>query len=81
MMNKIKEYLTNPTTWIAFWVFLFGLGWTYQALNNRIENLETQQIKYERQREELDIIWIKVQLTEIQTDLQRVKNEMTSFKK
>lgn len=81
MMNKIKEYLTNPMTWVAFGVFLFGLGWTYQALNNRIENLETQQTKYERQREELDIIWIKIQLTEIQTDLQRVKNEMTTFKK
>lgn len=80
-MIKIKEYLSNPATWIAFVVFVFGLGWVYAKLNYRLDAIEQQQTKQERQLQEFDVIWIKIKLWEIQTDLQRLKSEWLAVKK
>jgi len=80
-MTKIKEYLTNPATWIAFVVFVFGLGWVYAKLNYRLDAIEQQQTKQERQLQELDVVWIKIKLWEIQTDLQWLKSEWLASKK
>lgn len=68
-MEKIKEYLTNPWTWIAFWIFLFWLGWTYVSLNDRVEIME-------KQIDEVNIIEIQVTLAQIQKDIEWIKNNM-----
>ena len=68
-MEKIKEYLTNPGTWIAFWVFLFWLGWTYVSLNDRLDIME-------KQIDEVNIIEIQVTLAQIQKDIEWIKNNM-----
>lgn len=68
-MNKIKEYLSNPATRVAFWVFIFWLWGAYTTLNSRISALEKQQA-------EMDIIWIQTTLTQIQTDIQWIKIQL-----
>lgn len=73
MMLKIKEYLTNPATWIAFWFFIFSLGWTYASLNNRISDLEKFQ-------EEANIMELKTILVQVQKDIEWIKNDMQKMK-
>lgn len=68
-MPKIKEYLSNPTTWISICVFIFWLWGIYATINSRIENIE-------KQIAEMDVIEIKTTLKEIQVDLQWIKSEM-----
>ena len=68
-MERIKDYLTNPTTWISLWIFLFWLGWAWVNLNNRISSVEKQQA-------ELDVAYIQSTLAQIQTDIQRIKIEL-----
>lgn len=80
-MNKIIDYISNPATWIAFCVFLFWLWGTYVSLNDRLDAIEEQQEKQEKQLQEFDVIGIKVQLKEIQTDLQWLKSEWMAQKK
>ena len=68
-MQRVKDYLSSPTTWISFWVFLFGLGGLYATTNNRISELEN---KYN----EMDIIKIQTTLSQIQTDIERIKKTL-----
>lgn len=68
-MDKVKEYLSNPTTWISFIVFVFWLGWAWVSLNSRIAALEKAQA-------DIDIAYIQSTLAQIQTDIQWIKIEL-----
>ena len=68
-MDRIKEYLSNPTTWISFTVFVFWLGWAWVSLNARITAIEKAQA-------DMDIAYIQSTLAQIQTDIQWIKIEL-----
>ena len=68
-MNRIKDYLTNPTTWISIIVFIFWLGGIYATTNNRISELEK---KYA----EMDLVKIQTTLSQIQTDIEWIKKSL-----
>lgn len=69
MIEKIKNYLSNPAVWISFIVFVFGLWFSYSKLDSRISAIEKEQA-------ELDVAYIQSTLTQIQTDIQRIKIEL-----
>ena len=69
MLEKIKNYLSNPAVWISFIVFVFGLWFSYSKLDSRISNIEKEQA-------ELDVAYIQTTLAQIQTDIQRIKIEL-----
>lgn len=69
IMQKIKEYLSSPATWIAFCVFLFWLGWTYVSLNDRMWVVE-------KQLAEVNIMEIHTTLAQIQKDIEWIKFNM-----
>lgn len=73
MMNKIKDYLTNPATWLAFCIFLFGLWGTWVNLNDRISDLEKFQ-------DEANIMELKTILVQVQRDIEWIKNDMQKIK-
>lgn len=68
-MDRVKEYLSNPTTWISFTVFVFWLGWAWVSLNARISAVEKAQA-------DMDISYIQSTLAQIQTDIQWIKIEL-----
>ncbi len=68
-MDRVKEYLSNPTTWISFTVFVFWLGWAWVSLNARISAVEKAQA-------DMDIAYIQSTLAQIQTDIQWIKIEL-----
>jgi hypothetical protein len=68
-MDRIKEYLSNPTTWSSFTVFVFWLGWAWVSLNSRISAVEKAQA-------DMDIAYIQSTLAQIQTDIQWIKIEL-----
>lgn len=68
-MEKIKEYLTNPATWISFIVFIFWLWVCYATLNFRLTAVEKWQ-------SEMDVAGIQTSLAQIQTDIQWIKLEL-----
>ena len=68
-MDRVKEYLSNPTTWISFTVFVFWLGWAWVSLNARISSVEKAQA-------DMDIAYIQSTLAQIQTDIQWIKIEL-----
>jgi hypothetical protein len=68
-MDRVKEYLSNPTTWISFTVFVFWLGWAWVSLNSRISAVEKAQA-------DMDIAYIQSTLAQIQTDIQWIKIEL-----
>lgn len=68
-MNWFYEYITNPSTIVSFIVFVFSLWAMWSKLNGRISALE-------KKTEEIDITKIETKLAEIQTDLQRIKEEL-----
>ena len=68
-MQKIKDYLTNPATWIGLCVFLFWLGWTYVHLNDRMWVME-------KQLEDVNIMEIHTTLAQIQKDIEWIKFNM-----
>jgi len=68
-MEKIKNYFSNPSVWISFLCFVFGLWVSYSSLNSRISALEKEQ-------SELDIAHIQSTLAQIQTDIQWIKIEL-----
>lgn len=68
-MDKIKEYLSNPATWISFCIFLFWIGATWGTLSSRINELE-------KNLNDIDMASIQSQLSSIQTDLQRIKYQL-----
>ena len=69
-MQKIRDYLTNPATRISFLVFVFGLGVVWATTNDRISQLEK---KYD----EMDLIKIQTTLSQIQTDIERIKKSLS----
>lgn len=68
-MNNFYEYITDPNTIVSFIIFIFWLWATWSNLNGRIKSLE-------KKTEEIDITKIETKLAEIQTDLQRIKEEL-----
>jgi len=69
MIEKIKNYLSNPAVWISFIVFVFGLWFSYSKLDSRISAIEKEQA-------ELDVAYIQSTLAQIQTDIQWIKIEL-----
>jgi hypothetical protein len=68
-MNKIKDYLTNPTTRISFCIFVFWIGVVRWSLNSRIEQLE-------KNVNDMDLVKIQTTLSQIQTDLTWIKQAL-----
>lgn len=68
-MNNLYEFITNPATLVEFIVFVFSLWAMWSKLNWRISALE-------KKTDEIDITKIETRLAEIQTDLQRIKEEL-----
>lgn len=68
-MQRIKDYLSNPTTRISFCVFLFWLGGLYATTNARISAVEDD--VREIQGYKLD-----VKIAEIQKDIQYMRENM-----
>lgn len=73
-MNRIKEYITNPATWIWFIVFVFWLGMSYATLNSRISVVEEKQ-------EEFNVIQIQAQLAEISKNIAAIQVDVERLKK
>lgn len=72
-INKRKEYVTNPARIISFCIFIFWLWVAYATINNRIERLETFQ-------KEINLVEIQSTLSQIQTDIERIKINLNSKK-
>lgn len=68
-MDNLYNFVTDPWTLVEFIVFVFWLWATWSSLNGRIKNLE-------KKTEEIDVTKIETKLAEIQTDLQRIKEEL-----
>lgn len=68
-MNNFYDYITDPNTIVSFIIFVFWLWATWSNLNGRIKALE-------KKTEEIDVTKIETKLAEIQTDLQRIKEEL-----
>lgn len=68
-MEKIRDYLSNPATRIWFIVFIFWLGGVWGTLNSRIAQLEKVQA-------ETDMVKIQATLSQIQTDIERIKYQL-----
>ena len=73
-MTKIKEYITNPATWVAFIIFVFWLGVAYATLNSRISVVEEKQ-------EEFNVIQIQTQLAEISKNIAAIQVDVERLKK
>lgn len=71
--NKRKEYITNPARIVSFCVFLFGLWVSYATLLNRIQKLEDFD-------KSVDMVKIESTLSQIQTDIERIKINLNSKK-
>ena len=68
-MTKIREYLTNPATRISFLVFVFWIGVVRWSLNSRIDQIE-------KNVNEMDLVKIQTTLSQIQTDIERIKKSL-----
>ena len=73
-MTKIKEYITNPATWVAFIIFVFWLWWAYATLNSRISVIEEKQ-------EEFNVIQIQTQLAEISKNIAAIQVDVERLKR
>ena len=74
MKKTIKDYLTNPATWIWFIVFVFWLGVAYATLNSRLSAVEEKQ-------EEFNVIQIQTQLAEISKNIAAIQVDVEWLKK
>lgn len=72
-MNKRKEYVTNPARIIAFCGFLITVWITRWTLNYRVNKLEDFQ-------KEVNLVEIQSTLSQIQTDIERIKINLNSKK-
>ena len=63
------ERLKKPTTIWSIIIFVFSLGGVYATMNNRISRLEEF-------RANVDVVKINTTLAQIQSDLERIKNEL-----
>jgi len=68
-MQKIKDYLSNPATRISFCVFIFWIGAVRWSLNSRIEQIE-------KNVNDMDLVKIQTTLSQIQTDIERIKKSL-----
>lgn len=69
-MQKRKEYITNPATIVTIVVFIFWLWVSWSTLNGRINKLEEF-------RDGINMVEIQATLSQIQTDIQWIKNSLT----
>ena len=70
LMQKRKEYITNPATIVTIIVFVFGLWVSWTTLNGRINKLEEF-------RDSVNMVEIQATLSQIQTDIQWIKNSLS----
>lgn len=63
------ERLKKPTTIWSIIIFIFSLGGVYATMNNRISRLEEFKAN-------VDVVKINTTLAQIQSDLERIKNEL-----
>lgn len=68
--NKRKEYITNPARICSFIVFIFGLWVAYSTILNRIQKLEDFD-------KSVDMVKIESTLSQIQTDIERIKMNLS----
>ena len=73
LMQMRVERLKKPTTIWSIIIFVFSLGGVYATMNNRISRLEEFKAN-------VDIIKINTTLAQIQSDLERIKNELKNNK-
>lgn len=71
--NKRKEYITNPARIVSFCVFIFWLGVAYSTILWRIQKLEDFD-------KSIDMVKIESTLSQIQTDIERIKLNLNSKK-
>lgn len=69
LMQKWKEYITNPATIITIIVFVFGLWISWATLNNRVNRLEEFQ-------QSINMVEIQSTLSSIQKDIEWIKIEL-----
>ncbi len=69
LMQKRKEYITNPATIVTIVVFVFGLWISWATLNNRVNRLEEFQ-------QSINMIEIQSTLSSIQKDIEWIKIEL-----
>lgn len=63
------ERIKKPTTIWSIIIFVFSLGGVYATMNNRISRLEEFKAN-------VDVVKINTTLAQIQSDLERIKNEL-----
>ena len=69
-MQKRKEYLTAPATIIAIIVFIFWLWISWATINSRVNRLEEF-------KQNINMVEIQSTLSQIQTDIQRIKSSLS----
>lgn len=72
-MTKRRQHLTNPWVIISLLVALFWVWVTWGVLNYRVNKLEDFQ-------KEVNLVEIQKTLSQIQTDLERIKINLNSKK-
>lgn len=68
--NKRKEYITNPARIVSFCVFIFWLWVAYSTILWRIQKLEDFD-------KSIDMVKIESTLSQIQTDIERIKMNLS----
>lgn len=68
------ERLKQPSTIWKLLLFVFWLGVTWSSLNYRVARLEEFQ-------ETVDVVEIKTTLAQIQSDLNRIKQTLSTYEK
>lgn len=68
--NKRKEYITNPARIVSFIVFVFWVWVAYASIVSRIQKLEDFD-------KSIDMVKIESTLSQIQTDIERIKMNLS----
>jgi len=68
--NKRKEYITNPARIVSFIIFIFWLWVAYASIVSRIQKLEDFD-------KSIDMVKIESTLSQIQTDIERIKMNLS----
>ena len=68
--SKRKEYITNPARIVTFIVFVFWLWVAYAGILNRLGKLEDFD-------KSIDMVKIESTLSQIQTDIERIKMNLS----
>ena len=72
-MDNLYNYITDPSTLVNIVIFVFGLWVAWSKFNSEIKELKTRVERIE----ELDL---DARLTQIQTDLTRIKTTLNELK-